>query len=107
MGGAHSTADDPSRYRPSDDWQRFPLGDPIERLKRHLIGIGAWSEAEHESAKRQLEAQVIDAQKEAERHGTLLDGHIPPLSTMFEDVYEVMPAHLRDQLAQVERNHGH
>jgi hypothetical protein len=31
--GAHSTSDDPSKYRPADDWERFPLGDPIERLK--------------------------------------------------------------------------
>jgi 2-oxoisovalerate dehydrogenase E1 component alpha subunit len=35
--GAHSTSDDPSRYRPADDWQHFPLGDPIARLKQHLI----------------------------------------------------------------------
>jgi 2-oxoisovalerate dehydrogenase E1 component alpha subunit len=27
--GPHSTSDDPSRYRPADDWTRFPLGDPI------------------------------------------------------------------------------
>ncbi len=39
--GAHSTSDDPNRYRPADDWQRFPLGDPVERLKQHLIGLGA------------------------------------------------------------------
>src|SRR3546814_2014996 len=32
--GAHSTSDDPSKYRPADDWARFPLGDPIERLKQ-------------------------------------------------------------------------
>ena len=30
--GAHSTSDDPSRYRPADDWTHFPLGDPIARL---------------------------------------------------------------------------
>ena len=36
-GGAHSTSDDPSKYRPKDEWQAFPLGDPIERLKQHLI----------------------------------------------------------------------
>ncbi len=34
--GAHSTSDDPSRYRPADDWQKFPLGDPVARLKQHL-----------------------------------------------------------------------
>jgi 2-oxoisovalerate dehydrogenase E1 component subunit alpha len=98
--GAHSTSDDPSRYRPADDWQRFPLGDPIARLKQHLIGIGAWSEADHEAAVKELEAEVVTAQKEAERYGTLLDGHIPPLASMFEDVYKTMPSHLRDQLRQ-------
>jgi 2-oxoisovalerate dehydrogenase E1 component alpha subunit len=30
--GPHSTSDDPSRYRPKDDHERWPLGDPIERL---------------------------------------------------------------------------
>ena len=36
-GGAHSTSDDPTRYRPKDEWEAFPLGDPVERLKQHLI----------------------------------------------------------------------
>ena len=98
--GAHSTSDDPSRYRPADDWQHYPLGDPIARLKQHLIRIGAWSEAEHETTRAQIEAQVLDAQKQAERSGTLLDGQIPPLASMFEDVYKEMPWHLREQLKQ-------
>ena len=36
-GGAHSTSDDPTKYRPKDEWDAFPLGDPVERLKQHLI----------------------------------------------------------------------
>jgi 2-oxoisovalerate dehydrogenase E1 component alpha subunit len=95
--GGHSTSDDPSKYRPADDWQRFPLGDPIERLKAHLIGLGAWSDQEHEQVRLELEAEVAAAQKEAESHGTLLDGHIPSAATIFEDVYAQMPAHLRRQ----------
>ncbi|MFL6662511.1 MAG: 3-methyl-2-oxobutanoate dehydrogenase (2-methylpropanoyl-transferring) subunit alpha [Rhizobacter sp.] len=98
--GAHSTSDDPSKYRPADDWTRFPLGDPIARLRRHLTNINAWSDDEHEQAQAELEAQVAAAQKEAESHGTLLDGHIPPLASMFEDVYEQMPPHLHEQLRQ-------
>jgi len=105
--GAHSTSDDPSRYRPADDWKRFPLGDPIERLKAHLIAIGVWSEAQHEAAQKELDAAVIAAQKEAQSHGTLLDGHIPPMASMFEDVYKEMPPHLKQQLAQLEAEHGH
>jgi 2-oxoisovalerate dehydrogenase E1 component alpha subunit len=95
--GPHSTSDDPSKYRPADDWSHFPLGDPIARLKQHLIRIGAWSEQEHEQTQKELEAEVIAAQKEAERYGTLADGHIPSAAAMFEDVYKDMPEHLRRQ----------
>jgi 2-oxoisovalerate dehydrogenase E1 component alpha subunit len=99
--GAHSTADDPSRYRPADDWQRFPLGDPVERLKRHLVGLGAWSDDEHERTRRELEAEVAAALKEAERHGgALIDNHVPPIESMFEDVFKTMPSHLQAQLRQ-------
>ena len=100
-GGPHSTSDDPSKYRPADDWQRFPLGDPIARLKQHLIAIGEWSDAQHEQAKAELEAEVMAAQKQAESYGTLLDGHIPSPAAMFDDVYRDMPEHLRLQRQQL------
>ncbi|MBU6493787.1 MAG: thiamine pyrophosphate-dependent dehydrogenase E1 component subunit alpha [Burkholderiales bacterium] len=99
-GGAHSTSDDPTRYRPSDDWQHFPLGDPVARLKQHLIGLGAWSEEEHERTVQALEAEMAAALKEALSYGSLADGHIPPLASMFEDVYKDMPPHLREQMRQ-------
>ncbi len=95
--GAHSTSDDPSKYRPADDWQRFPLGDPIERLKKHLIARGGWSEQEHQQVHKELEAEIAAAQKQAERFGTMLDGQSVSPATMFEDVFEHMPAHLRRQ----------
>jgi 2-oxoisovalerate dehydrogenase E1 component alpha subunit len=99
---AHSTSDDPSKYRPADDWSHFPLGDPVARLKRHLGAIGAWSDDEHAATQKEFEAEVAAAQKEAEQYGTLIDGHTPPLATMFEDVYKEMPPHLHDQLRQAE-----
>ena len=99
-GGSHSTSDDASRYRPADDWQHFPLGDPIARLKQHLVLLGDWSDSEHEATRQQLEAEIAAAQKEAERYGSLADGHIPPIESMFEDVYKDMPAHLHQQLRQ-------
>jgi 2-oxoisovalerate dehydrogenase E1 component alpha subunit len=101
-GGPHSTSDDPSKYRPSDDWKRFPLGDPIARLEKHLIGLGEWSGEQSEALRAELEAEVIAAQKEAERYGTLAEGPIPPVSTIFEDVYKDMPAHLVEQRRQLE-----
>jgi len=38
-GGPHSTSDDPTRYRPENEWEAFPLGDPVKRLKQHLKGV--------------------------------------------------------------------
>src|SRR5205085_5247637 len=63
---AHSTSDDPSKCQPADDWSHCPLCDPDARLKLHLISIGAWSEAEHETVQKELEAEVAGGQKEAE-----------------------------------------
>jgi 2-oxoisovalerate dehydrogenase E1 component alpha subunit len=99
--GAHSTSDDPSRYRPADDWEHFPLGDPIARLKQHLMLLGEWSEEQHAATQKQLEAEVIAAQKEAERYGSLADGHLAGAAAMFEDVYKDMPAHLVEQRRQL------
>jgi 2-oxoisovalerate dehydrogenase E1 component alpha subunit len=99
--GPHSTSDDPTKYRPGDDWANFPLGDPIARLKQYLIGIGAWSEQEHEDTQKELEAQVIAAQKEAEQYGTMASGHVFSPAEMFEDIYKEMPEHLRVQRQQL------
>jgi 2-oxoisovalerate dehydrogenase E1 component alpha subunit len=99
--GPHSTSDDPSRYRPADEWTHFPLGDPIARLRRHLVKQGWWSDAEHEKLQAELEAEVLAAQKEAEQHGTLIDGRVPSAASMFEDVYKEMPEHLRRQRQQL------
>jgi 2-oxoisovalerate dehydrogenase E1 component alpha subunit len=98
--GAHSTSDDPSKYRPADDWARFPLGDPVARLRKHLAALGAWPDGEHERACREADAQVVAAQKEAEGYGTLASGHVHDASTMFDDVYKEMPAHLKRQRSQ-------
>jgi 2-oxoisovalerate dehydrogenase E1 component alpha subunit len=99
--GPHSTSDDPSKYRPGDDAARFPLGDPIARLKQYLIGVGAWSEQEHEDTQKALEAEVIAAQKEAEQYGSMASGSVFSPAEMFEGIYKDMPEHLRAQRQQL------
>ncbi len=96
-GGAHSTSDDPARYRPADDWAHFPLGDPITRLRQHLQGLGAWSDEEHEATRKELDTQVAAALKKAEAFGSLTGGRLADAATMFDDVYEHPPAHLLRQ----------
>ncbi len=99
---AHSTSDDPSRYRPKDEWQAWPLGDPIERLERHLTQAGEWSEEQGRDTRAEIAAHVRAAIKEAESYGTLLDGRQASAKSIFDDVFEEMPPHLRHQRDELE-----
>ena len=98
----HSTSDDPAKYRPTDEWEHWPLGDPIERLKQHLVGLDEWSEADHERLRDELEEAVSSTWKEAVSLGTLNEGPRPPDAAMFEHVYKDMPPHLVEQRRQLE-----
>ncbi len=100
-GGAHSTSDDPSRYRPADDWAHFPLGDPVARLQQHLQRLGVWSDEEHVATQKEFEAQVAAAMKQAESYGSLGKGELAGADTMFNDVFEHVPAHLQTQRRQL------
>ncbi|WDF74598.1 thiamine pyrophosphate-dependent enzyme [Novosphingobium sp. KACC 22771] len=83
----HSTADDPAKYRPADEALQWPLGDPIERLKGHLIAIGEWDEERHAALQSALEEEVRAAVRAGEAIGTLGKSK-PELASMFEDVFK-------------------
>ncbi|MGD9803948.1 MAG: 3-methyl-2-oxobutanoate dehydrogenase (2-methylpropanoyl-transferring) subunit alpha [Hyphomicrobiaceae bacterium] len=92
--GSHSTSDDPSAYRPKEEGEAWPLGDPVLRLKMHLIAKGIWSEDRHRQAEAEILDEVVAAQNEAEAIGTLTSGNAPSPRDMFEDVYAEIPPHL-------------
>jgi 2-oxoisovalerate dehydrogenase E1 component alpha subunit len=95
---SHSTSDDPSRYRPADEAKAWPLGDPIERLKIHLIGLDAWSEERHAQLAAEVEAEVRDAQRVAEAAGSYAQADpATKIEAMFSDVYAETPWHIRAQ----------
>jgi 2-oxoisovalerate dehydrogenase E1 component alpha subunit len=93
----HSTSDDPSRYRPSGEPDAWPLGDPVTRLRDHLVGLGVWDQERQGLAEQTADEAVKAASKEAEQYGTLGSGQRPDLCTMFDDVYAQMPWHIRAQ----------
>ncbi|HEY0942228.1 MAG TPA: thiamine pyrophosphate-dependent enzyme [Steroidobacter sp.] len=94
---AHSTSDDPSRYRPADEASRWPLGDPIARLKRHLIQRGEWSEQKHAALQEEVNSEIRSLQKEAEAHGYHGNNQTPSPKTMFEGVFKEPDARLLQQ----------
>jgi 2-oxoisovalerate dehydrogenase E1 component alpha subunit len=93
----HSTSDDPTAYRPQGAGAKWPLGDPIDRLRRHLEALGEWDGERHRALEAELSAEVRATQKEAEKQGTLGHGHYDDLPTLFEDVFEDLPWHLAEQ----------
>jgi 2-oxoisovalerate dehydrogenase E1 component alpha subunit len=93
----HSTSDDPTGYRPAGEAKEWPLGDPVERLKAHLVALGEWDEERHAALVKDADARVRAAQKEAEAKGILPQQGFDRIGSMFEDVYAETPWHLAEQ----------
>jgi len=99
--GAHSSSDDPSRYRPEEEANCWPGGDPVERLKEHLIKIGEWDEERHLEMTTNIDQEVVAAYKEAVKSGDLANGPFPLPDTIFTDVYEEIPWHIKEQMDEI------
>jgi 2-oxoisovalerate dehydrogenase E1 component alpha subunit len=94
---AHSTSDDPTQYRAADEANHWPGGDPIDRLKQHLIKIGEWSEPSHGSLNSALDTEIAATFQQAESFGTWSQGLGHAAEALFDDVYASLPAHLQSQ----------
>jgi len=94
----HSTSDDPSRYRATDERMKWPLGDPVARLKQHLVALGEWDEERQAVLENECAELVRETARAAEARGVLGDGlRHHNFETMFDDVFEEMPEHLKEQ----------
>jgi 2-oxoisovalerate dehydrogenase E1 component alpha subunit len=107
----HSTSDDPSGYRPKGEAEQWPLGDPIARLKAHLVALSEWDDERDAALDKEIDATVRAAQKEAETQGILPEQGFDNIPSMFEDVYASTPWHLAEQrdeaLAEAREFLGH
>jgi len=87
----HTTADDATRYRPSDEveaaWQR----EPISRLKTYLMDQGAWSEEQETELMEAATGKVEAVVSEYESFGK------PTIESMFDYMYAEMPPDLAAQ----------
>jgi 2-oxoisovalerate dehydrogenase E1 component alpha subunit len=95
--GAHTTTDDPTRYRTKDELDMWKAREPIGRYKAFLDKAGLWSE--------ELEREV---QAEADRVAGRLRAAVeempdPPLSDLVEHVYAERPATLERQWQRLQQ----
>jgi len=96
----HSTSDDPSGYRPANEAKAWPLGDPILRLKHHLIALGEWDDERNTTMHAECDTEVRAAQKESEKLGILPEQGKENIGSMFDDVYAELPWNLVEQRDQ-------
>jgi 2-oxoisovalerate dehydrogenase E1 component alpha subunit len=103
---AHSTSDDPHQYRSANEPDAWPGGDPIDRLKQHLIRAGEWSEDAHRELDTALDMEVSATFQHAESFGSLASGQSHSMESLFDDVYATAPAHLLKQLDELRAELG-
>ncbi|MCL2779764.1 MAG: thiamine pyrophosphate-dependent enzyme [Polyangiaceae bacterium] len=89
--GAHSTSDDPSRYREQAEVDAWKNKDPILRLACHLRRLNVVTDESEAKLDNELESEIAAAVAEVEA----LPG--PARESLFDDVYATLPWHLREQ----------
>ncbi len=93
----HTTADDASRYRSSDEVKSAWANEPIARLRAFLTASGLW----HEERERALMAECDIAVSEAVDEYLSLPA--APPEDLFDYHFATLPAHLKGQRAQAMR----
>ncbi len=95
--GAHSSSDDPTRYRRNEEVEQWKGRDPLARFKQYLQAQKIWTEKWQAELEAELNEEISLAIKEVEA--------APPLdiSAIFADVYCEMPLHLQKQIDALKR----
>lgn len=93
--GAHSSSDDPTRYRDQAEVDRWKARDPIARMHRRLLEEKVWDDSREAALRAELLAEVNQAIDVSEA--------LPPpeASTLFDDVYAELPWNLVEQRRQL------
>lgn len=92
--GAHTTADDPTRYRSEEETRRWQEElDPIIRLGAFLRSEGLWDDGQEETLQAAARAEMATAVSEAEAEPAA------PPTDIFDYVYQERPWYLNEQRA--------
>jgi pyruvate dehydrogenase E1 component alpha subunit len=95
--GAHSSSDDPTRYRDEAEPEVWRKKDPLARYKTWLLASGVLTE--------ESEAALVDELDREIREAIALEegASAPALPTLIQDVYTEPTWNLQEQLADLER----
>ena len=92
--GAHTTTDDPTRYRLASELEAWKLKDPVERVKAYLVRTGSADAAFFE----QIDAEATQVGRHIRQACLEMPDPAPP--SMFDNVYSEPTALLRSEREQ-------
>jgi pyruvate dehydrogenase E1 component alpha subunit len=95
--GAHTTSDDPTRYRTQEEEEKWAETDPLARIRAYLASKKMIAEGEEEMLTEQYREEVERAFGEAENHGPY------QLEDVFRYTYVEMPEDLKLQQLNYEK----
>jgi pyruvate dehydrogenase E1 component alpha subunit len=90
--GDHTTADDASRYRTTEELEEWEGRDPILRLRRYLVEQGLWDD-DQEAVLLEEATSWVDAQVQALEE---MEPQAP--EEIFTSMYAAMPPHVVEQM---------
>ncbi len=90
--GAHTTADDPSRYRDEEEVQQWAQKDPLLRIQKYLIKNKLIQSGEIETLRKEARKTARDAFEEAENYSD------ESLDNIYRYTFKDMPPILEEQL---------
>jgi len=94
--GAHTTSDDPTKYRTKEEEMEWDKTDPLVRLKKYMDKNGIWVENE--------EALIEEYKLEVDKQFTEAENFTPyPLEDIFQYMYVDMPEVLKRQKTDYEQ----
>jgi len=95
--GAHTTSDDPTKYRTTDEEKEWDKKDPLRRMKLFLEKKKLWSDDQEKKLvdeyEKEIDRQFIETEQTVQY----------PLEDAIKYTYAEMPQDLRDQLIEHEK----
>lgn len=96
--GHHSTSDDSTAYRSSDEIAQWNIQTPLAKFRFYLESLGLWCQEKEQELINFTKEEILHFFKEAEKKSK------PYWKELFTDVYKEIPDHIRKQMNLMEKH---
>ncbi|XP_025074190.1 2-oxoisovalerate dehydrogenase subunit alpha, mitochondrial [Pogonomyrmex barbatus] len=96
--GHHSTSDDSTAYRSTDEIAQWNIHTPLAKFRLYLESLGLWCQKREQELIDSTKKEILRVFSEAESKSK------PHWKNLFTDVYKEIPDHIRKQMNLMEKH---